>query len=269
MTSSPSEIVRRSVRSLMPRRAYQALADALDAGYCVAKLGWSGWRQIQSIAPSRSTTKGRLIELRLPSLRHPISVRAGTSDVQEVVYVGVRETYGAMLPAGEVRTIVDAGANIGDSAAWYLSRYSEGRLVAIEPHAENFRLLDHNLRPYGDRVALVRGALWPRRGVLGVRPAADFNSISVEETSGGADCEAVTMPQILEKFGIDRIDIFKCDIEGAERQLFEEGCDPWLDRTRFIAIETHGPECLSAVETATRRHGFRHRRHRNVHFFHR
>ena len=269
MASSPSEIVRRSVRSLMPRRAYQTLADALDAGYCFAKLGWSGWRRIRSIAPSRGATEGELIELRLPSLRFPICVRAGTSDAQEIVYVAVRETYGALLPGGEVRTILDAGANIGDSSAWYLSRYAEARLVAIEPHGENFRLLEQNLRPYGSRVALVRGALWPRPGALGIRPAADFNSISVEETHGGADCEAVTMPQVLERFGIDRIDIFKCDIEGAERQLFEERSDPWLDRTRFIAIETHGPECLRAVETATRRHGFRHRRHRNVHFFHR
>jgi FkbM family methyltransferase len=267
MASGLSELMRRSLRSVAPRRAYRALADALDASYCVAKLGWSGWRQIRSIMPSHTTEKGALVELRVPSLDHPICVRAGTTDLQELVYVTIRETYGAILPDGEVHTIVDAGANIGDSSAWYLTRFPRARVIAIEPHPDNFRLLERNLRPYGDRAVAIRGALWHRLGALAVRPAADLDSTSVEETAEASDCEAVTMAEILERFRIDRVDIFKCDIEGAERDLFESDCDGWLTRTRFIAIETHGPECLSAVMTATRRHGFTHRRHRNLHFF--
>ncbi len=267
MTSGASELVRRSLRSIVPRRAYRAMADALDAGYCVVKLGWSGWRQLQSISPARATDKGRLVEVEVPSLEHAIRIRAGTTDVQELVYIAVRETYGAFLPQGEVSTIVDAGANVGDSAAWFLSRFPRARVVAIEPHPENYRLLEHNLRPYGDRVALVQGALWHRPWTLALRPAVALDATSVAETEGAAECEAVTMAQVLERFRIERIDLFKCDIEGAERGVFETDSEPWLARTRFIAIETHGPECLRVVEEATRRHGFNHRRHRNLHFF--
>ncbi len=269
MISSPSELLRRSLRSVVPGRAYRKFADTLDAAYCVAKLGWRGWRRIQSLAPPRTIENGAVVELTVPSLQQGISIRAGTTDAQELVYVAIRETYGAVLPEGKVNEIVDAGASFGESSAWYLSRFRDARLIAIEPHPDSFRLLERNLRPYGSRAAAVRAALWHRPGALVVRPAASLDSTSVEEMSGIGDCEAMTVTQILERFGIDQIDIFKCDIEGAERELFEHECDLWLDRTRFIAIETHGPECLSTVVAATRRHGFRYRRHRNVHFFHR
>lgn len=268
MLGRVSELLRRAIRSILPRRVYQVLANSLDTTYCVAKLGWSGWRRIRSISGSLAKEKGEIVTVRIPSLRHPISVRAGTTDVPELVYVGIRETYGVVLPDGKVNTIIDAGANLGDSSAWYLSRFPDARVIAIEPHPENFRLLERNLRPYGDRVIALQAALWHRPGPLTLRPAADLDATSVEESDGLADCEAITMEQVLARFGIAQIDVFKCDIEGAERSLFEADCDDWLARTRSIAIETHGAGCLRAVEIATRRHGFAHRTHRNVHFFH-
>jgi hypothetical protein len=38
--------------------------------------------------------------------------------------------------------------------------------------------------------------------------------------------------------GLDRIDVLKCDIEGAEAELFEDA--PWMDRVGMAVVECHG-----------------------------
>jgi len=49
------------------------------------------------------------------------------------------------------------------------------------------------------------------------------------------------------------IDLLKCDIEGAERELFER-CASWITRVRLIAIEVHAPfvvgELMSLIAAA-------------------
>jgi hypothetical protein len=36
----------------------------------------------------------------------------------------------------------------------------------------------------------------------------------------------------VERFGLSTIDLFKCDIEGAERKLFSAGSDEWIHLNR-------------------------------------
>jgi hypothetical protein len=53
---------------------------------------------------------------------------------------------------------------------------------------------------------------------------------------------AKTVDQILEdaKVADHTLDIFKCDIEGAEAELFSSP-GSWLSRTICLAVETHAP----------------------------
>src|SRR5215204_4020257 len=48
----------------------------------------------------------------------------------------------------------------------------------------------------------------------------------------------VTVPNLLATAGLDRIDVFKCDVEGAEAEVFAE-CGAWIDRIGVISLETH------------------------------
>ena len=53
----------------------------------------------------------------------------------------------------------------------------------------------------------------------------------------------LTIDDLLVQEGVDPatpIDLIKCDIEGAERELFECG-GPWLSRTRVMVVELHSP----------------------------
>jgi Methyltransferase FkbM domain len=49
---------------------------------------------------------------------------------------------------------------------------------------------------------------------------------------------AITIEQLCNQYGIERIDLLKLDIEGAEEQVLENGA--FLARTEHIIIELHG-----------------------------
>ena len=59
------------------------------------------------------------------------------------------------------KIIVDAGAHIGAATVFFLNRYPNAKVVAFEPCSDNFWYLQRNLRKYGNRVEIVKAALWP------------------------------------------------------------------------------------------------------------
>ncbi|MGB6687384.1 MAG: FkbM family methyltransferase [Terracidiphilus sp.] len=260
-------MARSSIRSIAPRRTYAALSHSLDWSLAFRTLGWRQsrllWRMRASHAAERTAD---LFSISSLNLSHPFYIRSGTSDVDEFIYTVVRETYGRHLPPYEAEFVFDAGANMGDTAAWLLTRYPKARLIAVEPDPENFRLLSRNCVPYGERSIPVQAAVWPRPARLSLRSDQAKDAIQVLDTGDG-DCLGMTIPELMEKYDFPRLDIFKCDIEGAELELFSFDADQWLSRTGFLVIEVHGPECLNAVLNATSRHGFIHRSFRNLHIF--
>src|SRR5271154_4320144 len=67
---------------------------------------------------------------------------------------------------------------------------------------------------------------------------------------GDLTCEAVSVSALLKLVNADTIDIFKCDIEGAEIDLFRDQCDDWLPRVRSMVIETHSEDAYAVVRAA-------------------
>src|SRR5262245_40199947 len=75
---------------------------------------------------------GHRVEVRVGADERLLRLRLGTTDVSVFDEVVVRGEYDFAAP-GTVATVVDAGANIGITAAWYAARYPGCRVVAIEP----------------------------------------------------------------------------------------------------------------------------------------
>lgn len=259
--------MRRAVRSLLPARAYLPLARMLNAGICLSTLGFSGFRRLRALSRSGPESACRLERLSIPTLLHPIYVRPGSTDLAEVVDSTVRQLYGHCLPSCPVGIIIDAGANIGDTTAWYLSKFPEARVIALEPDPENFRVLELNCRPYGSRVSLLCAALWAETGRVSLRHPGACDAVSVHEWDGTNDCQGISMPDLMQSQGISHVDVLKIDIEDAECALFATGQDSWLEHVRTIAIEIHSAASLAAVQAATRRKNFSERLYRNLHFF--
>lgn len=192
-----------------------------------------------------------------PGLAHPLHVRLKTSDLATYEKIFVRREYDFDL-GSQPRVIVDAGANVGLAAVWYANRYPGARIVALEPESSNFRVLAANVAPYPAIVA-VQAALWKEDGeVVIVDPGLGHWAFRIAAMRNAADAapvaKAVSVDALMRAHGIDRIDLLKVDIEGAEVDVFGDPA-AWIGDVDAIAIELHDrmrPGCSRAVFGATR-----------------
>jgi FkbM family methyltransferase len=185
---------------------------------------------------------------------HPITLRAGSSDVLTYEQVFVKHQYAINLgePPG---TIVDCGAYVGLTAAYFATTYPEARIIAVEPDPGNFDLLRENVGPY-PRVVPVHGAVWSEETVLRVIDPG-FGSWGYRTVPGRScgspargEVTAQTIPQLIEEHEFDQIDILKLDIEGAETQVLPASGD-WIDRVGVLAVELHpdlDPEVMTVFD---------------------
>jgi FkbM family methyltransferase len=142
----------------------------------------------------------------------------------------------SLLPTGNVRVIVDCGANIGITSLFLAARYPGATILSVEPHPENFALLRTNVAQVPRILpihACVTGA--SRSAVrFTTDQAAWGNRIAADD--GGVLVPAIIIEELCDQNGIK--DLLKLDIEGAEEQVLENGT--FLARTEHIIVELHG-----------------------------
>lgn len=166
-------------------------------------------------------------------------LRPGTPDFILYYEIFIEEQYGR-VPLENVRSIVDCGANIGLSAAYFLRRFPASRVIAVEPDPVNLELCRRNLAGFGNRVEIVDAAVWPEETRLSLDPAAIgtwASSVVRGERSSGASVRGVTIESLLREAGLDELDLLKIDIEGAELPLFQSENTEWMRRVRCIQVE--------------------------------
>jgi FkbM family methyltransferase len=194
------------------------------------------------------------INLSLSNSAFPLKMRTGGSSDRLVLYqVFVEEEYSS-LELADPEAILDLGANVGYSSAYFLSKYPTSRVVAVEPDPQNYLLCCRNLRAFGDRATVVHGAVWPERtGLVLVRGKfRDGNDWAtqvrpVNQAKGEAsDVEGYDVATLMGMAGAIDIDLVKVDIEGSERELFASNTHKWLPHARNLAVELHGDDCEAA-----------------------
>lgn len=203
-------------------------------------------------------------QLRLYNIRSPLSLRRGTSDFNMFRQVLINEQY-AVGCRGPVEYVVDAGANAGFASVFFLNRYPNARVIAIEPDPENFEVARRNLQPYSDRCYLLLAGVWSREGTLSIRRttagSGRISHCSTQTQPAAADDDLVvparSIQSLMDEFQFPRIDYLKVDIEGAELSVFRDGDTSFLKRTNCCAVECHGAECLTAFTIAAESEGFR------------
>lgn len=267
--ASAFDPVRRLIRRCVPRPLYAFAAECANAIYGAHRVGIVAYWRLRILLVAKGVSAHEFTPIVLPTLQHPLYVRPGTTDASEVVQNCIREAYGVLVPAEPVRLIVDAGASIGDTTAWFLSKFPMVTVIALEPAQDNYELLLKNCGSYGSRALPLNAALWPRSATLAFRrsKSADAHSVRCETIQHEESCKGISIPELLNLVYADTIDIFKCDIEGAELDVFRDQCDDWLPRVRSILIEVHSPEAHTVVLAACKRHNFHHSTYRALQVF--
>ncbi len=193
--------------------------------------------------------KGMCYRIYSKDCNYPLQCRYDTSDISVFTQVFNEQEYAVLNDLQDVRLIIDCGANVGYSAAYFLNRYPEAQLIAVEPDSANFAILQQNMKPYGDRVKLYMAGIWSHSTGLTVcrgsyRDGAEWSTQVRESLPGETpDVEAVDIGTLLRGSGHEFIDILKIDIEGSETVILSENYAPWLKQTRNMAIELHDEEC--------------------------
>jgi hypothetical protein len=110
--------------------------------------------------PISSSTPPTIRRVRLRGYRYPFFYRENTSDAAVIRQVLGTQEYECVGHASDVSFILDCGANIGCTSFYFLNRYPNARLIAVEPDSENAQLCRRNLRPFGGRALVIQAGLW-------------------------------------------------------------------------------------------------------------
>ena len=194
---------------------------------------------------AKFTHNEELITVNWPGIRYPFYLRCRTSDLPTFDQVFIRQDYVFDVEKTPA-VIVDAGANIGLASIYFASKFPDSHIIAIEPEASNFDMLKKNVAPYSN-ITPVNAALWNRNEEINlVDPGLGKWGFMTqgenykEEGLGRVThrVQGMTIDKIMDDNHLEKIDILKLDIEGAEREVFIDSSS-WINKVNALIIELH------------------------------
>ncbi len=124
------------------------------------------------------------------------------------------------------------------ASVYFANKFPTARIIALEPDASNFAMLEKNVRPY-PQIRPINTALWEK--------SISMRITHQEWGAAGRTCEpdesgtihAITIAELCHRFEIDHIDLLKVDIEGAEKGILRRNSSEWIGKVDRIVIELH------------------------------
>lgn len=214
------------------------------------RLGIRGAFKLEIIyyKTSRGSKPLGLWSIHLAGWPTPLYGRYGSSDLSVFGQIFIEEEHSwakDLTLRCDNALILDCGANVGYATVYFARLFPHAKIIAVEPDAGNFVLLERNTAAFKDRILVKHAAVWSNETTLscenrGFRDGKEW-ARQVFETSDSANAkvQAVTLSGLLAESQRPRIGILKMDIEGAEVVIFGCNCLAWLDYTDAIAIELH------------------------------
>jgi len=182
----------------------------------------------------------------------PVHLRLGDSDLATFTQVfekreydlaatggaeqGIMARYRAIIEAGLVPIIIDAGANVGAATLWFMRRFPDAHIIAIEPEPQNAEVLRLNVAG-STRVTVLEAAIAGTAGTVSLAGAGLSWGVQTVRSAAG-DLSAITMDQAVSRIPDGSLFLAKIDIEGFESDLFDGDLD-WIDSAAVIIVEPH------------------------------
>lgn len=207
---------------------------------------------------SKITRSKPVVSIQVKGISHPVKLRIGTTDPATYLQVLVERHYDFDKPE-TASFIIDAGANIGLSAVLFANRFPNALIVAIEPEHSNYLMLCENTLQY-PQIKPLRAALWSKNEELFLFDRGHGNhgfqigDSDKENADRVGSVPGITVDAVMRDFKMEKVDLLKIDIEGAELEVFGE-CSRWLNVVKVIMVELHDeikPGSSEAFHKATR-----------------
>lgn len=137
----------------------------------------------------------------------------------------------------DAAVVVDLGAHIGASVAFERIRYPKARIIAVEADPITTKRLRANTT--GMNVEIVNAAVLNYEGDIELHRGNHSWETSFLPYKGTGEeilVPAVSLPGLLAAHGVDRVDVLKMDIEGAEAYVLRPD---HLQGVQTIVFEYH------------------------------
>ncbi len=183
---------------------------------------------------------------------NPIEIRTNQTDIKIFEQIFIYKDCRLRIPDFNPKVIVDCGAHIGCATLYYAARYPDAKIISLQLEESNFIQLEKNVSGLGN-VTPLHCALFKEDGFVEIEnPESNHWGFRAKEAGDGnagiRKIPAITVQSIMDRYGIDRIDLLKIDIEGAEAEVMKSA-SAWLPRVEVINIELHEravPGCKQA-----------------------
>ena len=183
-----------------------------------------------------------VVDVDLVTLGPAVRLRSHTTDISVLSELLIGASYEPLPVELEADTVVDLGANIGLSFRWLRSRYPGARFLCVEPDAGNLQVLRANVEGVDAPTEIVGACVGGHERRVRLSTTDGEWAFRMTDTSDpdahSPEVGVTTMDALLAGAGIDRIGVLKCDIEGAESELFAH-CRSWINRVGAMSVECH------------------------------
>ncbi|HEX7018099.1 MAG TPA: FkbM family methyltransferase [Patescibacteria group bacterium] len=165
--------------------------------------------------------------------------------------------------------IIDAGAHIGLATLYFKKMFPGARVIAIEPHPANLKVLDLNVFENRlEEVTIVAGALVGTKEADGNQVVLHgdighewLSTTSVHKGAWTGDQQTQKLrvkSYELSQFLTEPVDVLKMDIEGAEQEVLSAAKDqlPMINHL-FVEFHPHPEQSLEKVVSLLENAGFR------------
>ena len=207
-----------------------------------ARFLWSYYGSRFPGGASRSSSRVA-VKVRSEKLPLTLALRVNGFDFDVLEEMFVDRVY--EVAVSPVRRILDLGANVGISAAFFSALYPDAEIACVEPVADNLAVLRENVALNHLRATILPVAVGASEGHLDILLREDprqnapiggqFRDVSAEKI---VRVEMKPVERILSELGWETVDLVKIDIEGGEKSVLGSHRE-WLSRVRSIVGEGH------------------------------
>lgn len=129
------------------------------------------------------------------------------------------------------QVVLDLGGYAGVAAMAFMETVgSDGAVISVEADATNYEALQENVRHYqeirGFAPQILNAAIWSADGAVEYSAESNLGSavtaVLARTRHGNSTVPALTLSSLVDAYRLDRVDIIKADIEGAEYQAFSD-----------------------------------------------
>ena len=146
-------------------------------------------------------------------------------------------------------TVIDIGANVGLFAKYMYSKGAE-KVVLVEANPNLEEKINNILDEDSNRSSVYLSPIFSEKKTVTFNYSdsnSAIGSIAFDSTKGvdyesltnSIELETITLDEIIEKEGIERISLLKCDIEGGEYNLIPSLTDKQMSMIDKFMIEIH------------------------------